>query len=74
MAATYYEENYRPVAGNHTTRFLRGTNIEIVRELAARQPLRHVLFDFDGTLSLVREGWVDVMLPLMVVAGLPIRR
>jgi len=25
-----------------------------------------VLFDFDGTLSLVREGWPDVMLPLFL--------
>src|SRR5262249_24935928 len=25
-----------------------------------------VLFDFDGTLSLIREGWPQVMMPLMV--------
>ncbi|HZT70604.1 MAG TPA: HAD family hydrolase [Terriglobia bacterium] len=25
-----------------------------------------VLFDFDGTLSLLRSGWVDVMVPMMV--------
>jgi len=25
-----------------------------------------VLFDFDGTLSLIRSGWVDVMVPMMV--------
>src|SRR5258708_3249201 len=24
------------------------------------------LFDFDGTLSLVRSGWMDVMVPMMV--------
>lgn len=28
--------------------------------------LQVVLFDFDGTLSLVRSGWVDVMVPMMV--------
>ena len=27
---------------------------------------RVVLFDFDGTLSLVRSGWMDVMVPMMV--------
>ncbi len=27
---------------------------------------RVVLFDFDGTLSLVRAGWMDVMVPMMV--------
>src|ERR1700730_13802781 len=25
-----------------------------------------VLFDFDGTLSLIRSGWMDVMVPMMV--------
>jgi phosphoglycolate phosphatase-like HAD superfamily hydrolase len=27
---------------------------------------RVVLFDFDGTLSLIRAGWVEVMVPMMV--------
>jgi phosphoglycolate phosphatase len=27
---------------------------------------RYVLFDFDGTLSLVRTGWMKVMVPMMV--------
>lgn len=27
---------------------------------------RSVLFDFDGTLSLIREGWPHVMIPMMV--------
>jgi len=50
--------------------YLPGTRIELLvgRDLRARrpaQPPRHVLFDFDGTLSLVREGWVDIMVPLL---------
>jgi phosphoglycolate phosphatase-like HAD superfamily hydrolase len=28
--------------------------------------IRHVLFDFDGTISLLRQGWEEVMAPLMV--------
>jgi phosphoglycolate phosphatase-like HAD superfamily hydrolase len=28
--------------------------------------IRHVLFDFDGTISVLREGWERVMAPLMV--------
>lgn len=28
--------------------------------------IRHALFDFDGTLSVLREGWEQVMAPLMV--------
>lgn len=29
-------------------------------------PIRHVLFDFDGTLSLVRAGWAEVMTDMFV--------
>lgn len=29
-----------------------------------RAGLSHVLFDFDGTLSLVRQGWPEVMVPM----------
>ena len=39
--------------------------IEIIR----RGPAAHtkvVLFDFDGTLSLIRTGWMEVMVPMMV--------
>jgi phosphoglycolate phosphatase-like HAD superfamily hydrolase len=28
--------------------------------------IRHVLFDFDGTLSVLRQGWEEVMIPLMI--------
>lgn len=31
-----------------------------------RGPFHFALFDFDGTLSLIREGWVDVMVPYFV--------
>src|SRR5207248_1512127 len=31
-----------------------------------RGRFRFVLFDFDGTLSLIREGWPQVMIPIMV--------
>lgn len=31
-----------------------------------RGHVRHALFDFDGTLSLIREGWQQVMGPMMV--------
>ncbi|OHB78291.1 MAG: haloacid dehalogenase [Planctomycetes bacterium RBG_16_64_10] len=41
------------------------TQIELIRPSNARSA-RAVLFDFDGTLSLIRSGWVDVMVPMMV--------
>jgi phosphoglycolate phosphatase-like HAD superfamily hydrolase len=38
--------------------------VEFTGRFAPRPGLSHALFDFDGTLSLIREGWPDVMLPL----------
>lgn len=62
-----YEEDYRPVVTEiPPTEFLPGTSIEIVQPVRLPQPPQHVLFDFDGTLSLIREGWVRVMVPMMV--------
>lgn len=40
--------------------------IEPVRPRSCPTPVRAALFDFDGTLSLIRSGWVDVMVPMMV--------
>src|SRR5260221_4916144 len=40
--------------------------IEILRPQLPRGRFRFVLFDFDGTLSLIREGWPQVMIPMMV--------
>ena len=40
--------------------------IEILRPDLPRGRFRGVLFDFDGTLSLIREGWPQVMIPMMV--------
>src|SRR2546427_4340405 len=47
---------------------LLGEEIEIVNEAIPRGRFRSVLFDFDGTLSLIREGWPQVMTPMMVAA------
>lgn len=44
---------------------LPGSAIEIVREVGPGREFRHVLFDFDGTLSLIREGWPEVMVGMM---------
>jgi phosphoglycolate phosphatase-like HAD superfamily hydrolase len=40
--------------------------LEILNPSIARGRIRHALFDFDGTLSLIREGWQGVMIPMMV--------
>jgi phosphoglycolate phosphatase-like HAD superfamily hydrolase len=40
--------------------------LEVINPNVARGRFRSVLFDFDGTLSLIREGWPQVMIPMMV--------
>src|SRR6266478_9333540 len=40
--------------------------IEHIRPGASAARARVALFDFDGTLSLIRSGWVGVMVPMMV--------
>ena len=47
-------------------RFLPGTSIEVVNEGIRRGAIASALFDFDGTISLIREGWQQVMVPMMV--------
>jgi len=38
---------------------------------ALSSPPRHALFDFDGTISVIRQGWERVMVPMMIemIAG-----
>ncbi len=40
--------------------------IELRPSFHPRPAISHVLFDFDGTLSLIRQGWPDVMVPMFV--------
>ncbi len=45
---------------------LPNTHVEIIQLHLERGHIRHALFDFDGTLSLIREGWQGIMIPMMV--------
>lgn len=62
------ESNYKLRVDASTVQgtFLPGTAIELIREPAGRGGYHHALFDFDGTLSLIRQGWPEIMAPLMV--------
>ena len=40
--------------------------VEFAPHFRPQPQISHVLFDFDGTLSLVRQGWPDVMVPMFV--------
>lgn len=45
---------------------LPGTEIEIRHDRRGRPVPKFALFDFDGTLSLIREGWQQIMIPMFV--------
>ena len=38
-------------------------SIEIVNSRASRGNFKFAIFDFDGTISLIREGWQQIMIP-----------
>ena len=40
--------------------------LEIVNPYVHLGQVRHALFDFDGTISVIRQGWEAIMIPLMV--------
>jgi len=40
--------------------------VEFTAAFQPRPVINHVLFDFDGTLSLVRQGWMHVMAPMFL--------
>jgi len=65
--STTHERDYQQRYGtDRSSRFLEGTSVEIIDDFQPGEPPRFAVFDFDGTLSLVREGWPEVMCPLMV--------
>ncbi|MCL4181355.1 MAG: haloacid dehalogenase-like hydrolase [Verrucomicrobia bacterium] len=43
-----------------------GGSVEFSPSYEPRGGISHVLFDFDGTLSLIRQGWPEVMVPMFV--------
>jgi phosphoglycolate phosphatase len=44
----------------------RWASVEEPEPLTPRPEIGHVLFDFDGTISLIRQGWPEVMVPMFV--------
>lgn len=42
------------------------SEIEIINKDIERENIKHAVFDFDGTISLIRDGWQNVMVPMMV--------
>ena len=42
--------------------------VEVINPAYVRGPFRCAVFDFDGTLSLLRGNWQGLMVPMMVEA------
>lgn len=47
-------------------KFVAGSSIEIINPEIPRGTVKFAIFDFDGTISLIREGWQQIMIPMMV--------
>ena len=67
FAASRVTYAYQPELADHADRARLSASgaIEIVTALSPRPVIRHVVFDHDGTLSTLREGWEHVMHDLM---------
>ncbi len=52
------------------SQFWQNTEIEIVNDgiRVGDAPVRHVIFDHDGTISTLRQGWEEIMEPVFVKA------
>ena len=72
ILAAASEPNYvfRPELADspRMAKYLPGTEIEVVDEPSPDLDIRHCIFDHDGTLSTLREGWEQIMEPMMVRA------
>ena len=51
--------------GRMEFKYIEGTSAEQYNEINTGF-IKHVVFDFDGTISLIRDGWQNVMVPMMV--------
>ncbi|MFA5863185.1 MAG: PfkB family carbohydrate kinase [Phycisphaerae bacterium] len=47
-------------------KFWRDSEIEIVNRDLSFEQIKHVIFDHDGTISTLRQGWEQIMEPVMV--------
>lgn len=72
IMAAVPELNYifRPELANSPrhAHYVAGTEIEIVSEEPGDLAIKHCIFDHDGTLSTLREGWEKIMEPMMLHA------
>lgn len=62
--------NYnQEIAEDHgKARYYNATSIEIISDRLYNKTIKYAIFDNDGTISTLREGWENIMAPMMVKA------
>jgi rfaE bifunctional protein kinase chain/domain len=65
-----FNYNYDLASDLELANYLTDTNIEIINSWSARPKIGYAIFDHDGTISTLREGWEKIMAPVMVKAVL----
>jgi phosphoglycolate phosphatase-like HAD superfamily hydrolase len=68
--APEYVHSPRLASQPRLARFLDATSIELVRGRRPAATVRHAIFDHDGTISMLRQGWEAIMEPMMIAAVL----
>jgi phosphoglycolate phosphatase-like HAD superfamily hydrolase len=63
-----YVFNAELAASPRKAKFIPGTEFELIGTLPAALEIKHCIFDHDGTLSTLREGWEKIMEPMMMHA------
>lgn len=66
--AAGFDKKSRPLLAQRTMfshKKFTGT-VEVANTCRKPAKITHVLFDFDGTLSLIRQGWPEVMVPMLM--------
>lgn len=53
---------------SQSSKFIEKTSIEIINKRDHSASPEHIIFDHDGTVSTMREGWEQVMEPVMIKA------
>jgi len=61
-----YVHNPELAADPRQARLHDGTDIEVVSTLPGGGRITHAIFDSDGTISTLREGWERIMEPMMI--------
>jgi hypothetical protein len=61
---------YQPelAADTRSARYFNGTEIELCCESIPSGRIKHAVFDHDGTISTLRQGWEEIMAPVMIKA------